>query len=102
MVRCEQMFDYMELPEMRKRLADIATAFDAELLNGDAAGKVLHDVAAMTNSLASIKVQAAVRLEQTQAFRHEGHPSAAHQLAHATGTSVGRAKSELEAGKQLH
>ena len=56
----------------------------------------------MSNSLASIKVQVAVRLEQTQAFRREGHGSAAHQLAHATGTSVGRARSELEAGKPLH
>jgi len=95
------MFDYMELQEMRKRLVDYAAAFDAELLDGAGADRVLKDVAAMTNTLSSIKVQAARRLEATQSFRREGHRSAAHQLAHATGTSVGKAKSELEAGKRL-
>src|SRR4051794_157884 len=95
------MFDYTELQEMGKRLVDIAGAFDAELLDGDAAEKVVNAVAAMTNTLSSIKVSAALRLETTQTFRRDGHRSAAHQLAHATGTSVGRAKSELEAAKRL-
>src|SRR4051794_33920931 len=95
------MFDYTELQEMGKRLVDMAAAFDAELLDGDAAGKVVKSVAAMTNTLSSIKVRAALRLEQTQTFRRDGHPSAAHQLAHATGSSVGKAKSELEVGKRL-
>src|SRR3954469_3033219 len=95
------MFDCTELQEMRKRLVGFAGAFDAELLDGDAAGKVVKAVATMTNTLSSIKVRAALRLEQTQTFRRDGHPSAAHQLAHATGSSVGKAKSELEAAKRL-
>src|SRR3954453_18079932 len=86
---------------MGKRLVDMAAAFDAELLDGDAAGKVVKAVATMTNTLSSIKVRAALRLGQTQKFRRDGHPSAAHQLAHAPGSSVGKAKSELEAGKRL-
>src|SRR3954447_3685039 len=95
------MFDYKELRETRKRLVEIAAAFDAELLDGERASQVIADVAAMTNTLSSIKVRAVLRVEQTQTFRREGHASAAHQLAHATGTSVGKAKSELEAGKRL-
>src|SRR3954453_16410401 len=95
------MFDCTELQEMRKRLVDFAAEFDAELLDGQRAAQVVKDVAAMTNTLSSIKVRAALRVEQTQTFRRDGHPSAAHQLAHATGSSVGKAKSELEAGKRL-
>src|SRR3954470_15525426 len=95
------MFDCTELRETRKRLVNFAAEFDAELLDGDAAGKVVKAVAAMTNTLSSIKVRAALRLEQTQTFRRDGHPSAAHQVAHTTGSSVGKAKSELEAGKRL-
>src|SRR3954470_16115147 len=101
LVLWERMFDYTELEEMGKRLVDIASEFDAELLDGDAAGKVVKAVATMTNTLSSIKVRAALRIETTQTFRRDGHPSAAHQLAHATGSSVGKAKSELEAGKRL-
>src|SRR4051812_36800543 len=95
------MFDCTELQEMRKRLVNFAAAFDAELLDGERASQVISDVAAMANTLSSIKLRAALRLEQTQTFRREGHASAAHQLAHATGSSVGKAKSELEAGKRL-
>src|SRR3954451_20389634 len=95
------MFDCTELQEMRKRLVDFAAEFEADLLDGDRASQVIADVAAMTNTLSSIKVRAARRLEATQTFRRDGHASAAHQLAHATGSSVGKAKSELEAGKRL-
>src|SRR4051794_17510582 len=95
------MFDYSELDEIGKRLVDIAGEFDAELLDGDAAGKVVKAVATMTNTLSSIKVRAALRLETTQTFRRDGHRSAAHQLAQATGSSVGKARVELEAGKRL-
>src|SRR3954453_22824477 len=95
------MFDYTEFREIRKRLADMAAAFDADLLDDEAASEVLNDVAAMTNTLASIKVRAALRLEKAQTFRRDGHRSAAHQLAQATGSSVGKAKSELETGKRL-
>src|SRR3954453_1509391 len=95
------MFDCTELQEMRKRLVNFAAEFDAELLDGERAGQGLNDVAAMANTLSSIKMRAARRLETTQTFRRDGHLSAAHQLAHATGSSVGKAKSELEAGKRL-
>src|SRR3954468_2637707 len=95
------MFDCTELQEMRKRLVGFAAEFDAELLDGERASQVIADAAAMINTLSSIKVRAALRLEHTQTFRRDGHPSAAHQLAHVTGSSVGKAKSELEAGKRL-
>src|SRR3954466_9869329 len=95
------MFDYRELREAPNGLVWIPAVFDAVLLDGDGASEVLADAAAMINTLSSIKVRAALRLEQTQMFRRDGHPSAAHQLAHATGSSVGKAKSELEAGKRL-
>src|SRR3954454_24208897 len=95
------MFDPTELQEVRKRLVDFAAEFDAEVLDGERASQVLNDVAAMANTLSSMKVRAARRLEATQTFRRDGYLSAAHQLAHATGTSVGKAKSELEAGQRL-
>src|SRR3954470_18845472 len=88
LVLWERMFDYSEFQEMRKRLVDMAAAFDAELLDGERAAEVVKDAAAMTNTLASIIVRAALRSEQTQTFRRDGYASAAHQLAHATGSSV--------------
>src|SRR5688500_1454235 len=95
------MFDCMELREMRHRLAGFAGRFDADLLDGDTATAVLNDAAAIENMAAAIKAEAARRVEATRAYRKDGHRSAAHHLAHAAGTSISKAKAEMETAGRL-
>src|SRR5438034_1732959 len=50
---------------------------------------------------ASIKADAARRVAATSAHRRDGHRSAAHQLAHASGIGVGKAKQQLDTAERL-
>src|SRR2546423_8538767 len=95
------MFDYGELREMRKRLADFAGRFDADLVDGDAAAAVVKEAAGIENIAAAIKAEAARRVAATHAYRKGGHRSAAHHLAHASGTTVGKAKQQLDTAERL-
>src|SRR5438477_6162666 len=80
------MFECVELTGMRHELAEFAGRFDADVLDGDAASAVVKDAALIENIAASIKAAAAKRVADTHAYRKGGHRSAAHQLAHASGT----------------
>src|SRR3954463_13693646 len=90
------MFDCAELREMRQQLADFASRFDADLLEGTAAVGIVSEAAAMENMAAAIKAEAARRVAATHAHRRDGHRSAAHHLAHTSGIGVGKAKQQLE------
>src|SRR5947207_13570854 len=95
------MFDCAELQEMRHQLGDFASRFDADLLNGSAATTMVSEAAAIENMAASIKAEAARRVSATSAHRRDGHRSAAHQLAHASGIGVGKAKQQLDTAERL-
>src|SRR3954451_21804129 len=95
------MFDCAELREMRQQLADFASRFDADLLEGTAAVGIVSEAAAIENMAASIKAEAARRVAVTHAHRRDGHRSAAHHLAHTSGIGVGKAKQQLETAERL-
>src|SRR4051812_10702611 len=95
------MFDCGELRVMRRQLADFASRFDADLLEGNAAAGIVSEAAAIENMAASIKAEAARRVAATHAHRRDGHRSAAHQLAHASGIGVGKAKQQLDTAERL-
>src|SRR5436190_13330533 len=97
----ERMFEHVELEEMRQRLADFASRFDADLLDGTTATAVMNDAVAIENMANSIKAEAARRVAATSAHRRDGHRSAAHQLAHASGIGVGKAKQQLDTAERL-
>src|SRR5687767_9038584 len=90
--------------EMRALCAEVkafAVGFDADVLTGEQAVMVLKAAALAQNMLASVKAEAARRVADTGVYRRDGHRSAAHQLASVSGSSVGAAKSELEAAERL-
>src|SRR5947207_7737796 len=87
----ELMFDCAELQEMRQTLTSFASRFDADLLDGQAATTMVGHAAAIENMAASIKAEAARRVAATSAHRRDGHRSAAHHLALASGIGVGKA-----------
>src|SRR3954467_14974954 len=95
------MFDCGELRGMRQQLADFASRFDADLLNDTAAVAMVSEAAAIENMAASIKAEAARRVAATHGHRRDGHRSAAHQLAHASGIGVGKAKQQLDTAERL-
>src|SRR3954467_3975728 len=95
------MFDCGELRGMRQQLADFASRFDADLLEGTAAVGIVSEAAAIENMAASIKAEAARRGAATHAHRRDGHRSAAHHLAHTSGIGVGKAKQQLETAERL-
>src|SRR5439155_9632359 len=97
----ERMFDRGEMGAIRDSVQRFAAAFDADPLTGDQAEQIVKDAAATQNMLAAVKAEAARRVSDTFVYRHGGHRSAAHHLAAVSGSSVGAAKTELEAAERL-
>jgi hypothetical protein len=87
------------LPELRERLSCYAAQFDAALLSAADARTVLGHAAAIEHLAATIKALAAARIADTGA--DPGERSAAHEVARATGTSIGSARQSLEIGRRL-
>src|SRR5689334_12383301 len=94
------MFDAAAMREIKEDVARFAAGFDADLLDGDGAATVTKDAAAAVNMLCAVKAAAAKRVADTHAYRGDGHRSAAHHLAHASGSSVGKAKQQLETAER--
>src|SRR5688500_18184136 len=95
------MFDAVEMRALREDISRYAVGFDPALLDGDAAASVLDDAAAAVNMLEAVKGLAATRVAETHAYRQRGQRSAAHQMAFASGTTVGLARMQLRAAEQL-
>src|SRR5438477_12477292 len=95
------MFDAAAMREIREEVRRFAAGFDADQLDGADAAKVVMDAAATINMLSAVRAAAAKRVADTHAYRGDGHRSAAHQLAQASGSSVGKAKAELETAERL-
>src|SRR5438874_4446567 len=97
----ERVFGHEEMRTIRETVKHFAAGFDADLLTGEQAATVLKDAAAAQNMLAAVKAAAAARVSDTFVYRHGGHRSAAHHLAAVSGSSVGAAKTELDAAERL-
>ncbi|MGH9031380.1 MAG: DUF222 domain-containing protein [Acidimicrobiia bacterium] len=91
----------MRLSELRSAMKRYATRFDPALVSPRDAERVVEDAAAIEKMAATVKSLAAARVAETELWKRSGERSAAHDLAHKTGTSVGQAKEALETGRRL-
>jgi hypothetical protein len=87
------------LPELREGLGCYAAQFDAALLSAADARTVLGHATAIEHLAATIKALAAARIADTGA--EAGLRSPAHEVAQATGTSIGAARRSLDIGRRL-
>ena len=83
------------------RLEAVAHELDAWCLDGPDAVALLELAARAERICASIKAYAARRVEETKVWRKEGHRTAAHWVAEATGETVGAAARTLETARAL-
>ncbi|MGH8984134.1 MAG: DUF222 domain-containing protein, partial [Acidimicrobiia bacterium] len=91
----------MRLSDVRSAMSEYATRFNPALVSAADAARVVDEAAAIEKMAATVKSLAAARVAETEIWKQSGDRSAAHQLARATGTSVGQAKEALETGRKL-
>jgi len=89
------------LGELRRAMASYAAGFDAGLVSVADARTAVAEAAAIESSAATIKALAAARAAKAGDARRRGARSAAHELARATGTTLGAARGTIEAGEAL-
>jgi hypothetical protein len=93
---------------MCERLADLAQAaqaysssFDAGLLSGSEASRVVTLAATIKNIAASLEARAATRAEDCGAWARSGDKSPAHHLARVSGTTVGEAMAAMDTARKM-
>jgi hypothetical protein len=86
---------------LHDELAAWAGEFDASASSVERCRSVLDHAAAIERIAAAVKAQAAERVARTGGWRHSGERSAAHELARATGTTLGAAREALETAAAL-
>src|SRR5262245_64990687 len=84
------------LSELRRAVCAAAAAFDAALLDRDAAMGAVHESAAIVNAAQAMCDMAACRVAECDSMR-----GAADEVARATGTSNAKARERIETGKRL-
>ncbi|MGH9002841.1 MAG: DUF222 domain-containing protein [Acidimicrobiia bacterium] len=89
------------IEEMVGGLRAALTGFEPGRLSGIDASRLVELFAEGEAMCAAGKALAARRVEETNAWRREGHRSAAHWMAVHTGESVGQAVTALETAHQL-
>jgi hypothetical protein len=95
------MCDGSTMKGIRTTVGRYAGSFDPDVLSASDARAVLDDAIATENMAATIKSLAAKRVADTEAWRRDGHRSAAHQLARRSGTSVSKARQALDTAERL-
>jgi hypothetical protein len=85
----------------REHTVELYASVDVSRLNGRELERVLKDVAAIEHATAAFRGVVALRLAETNAWARNGHRSAAHAVAAATGTSVGSATAILQTAERL-
>jgi len=82
-------------------LESVARGLDPERFDGHDAAELLEDFARGERVCAAAKSLLARRVDETGAWRGNGHRSAAHWVAEATGETVGAATRALETARAL-
>ncbi|HET7488826.1 MAG TPA: DUF222 domain-containing protein [Acidimicrobiales bacterium] len=95
------MFGVAEIQELRTAVARFAGGFDPALVSPADAQSIVEEAAAAEHMLATVRALAAKRLADSEVWRRQGERSAAHHLARACGTSVGKARAALQTAGQL-
>jgi hypothetical protein len=90
-----------QLTEIREAIGRFAKCFDARLLSGPQAARVVDEAASIERMIGAVKALAAARADEAKAWGEAPHRSPAEVLSHRTGISKGEAKDILAAGKGL-
>jgi hypothetical protein len=86
--------------ELRTELVAVVRALDPAVLSGESAAAVVRDLAVIEKAAATGRMFAALRVAQTDAWRGQGHASAADWLAAQAGITVREAASQLGTAKK--
>ncbi|MFP5326982.1 MAG: HNH endonuclease signature motif containing protein, partial [Acidimicrobiia bacterium] len=82
-------------------MASFSSAFDVNLVSAADALRIAADATAVANMAEYIKAMAYARAAQTSLASDEGDRSAAHNMARKSGSSLNKAKEQLEAAKKM-
>jgi hypothetical protein len=100
----ERVFGYSDhmssSAQLKVDVVGYATAFDADLVSGETAARVVEDMGVVERAAAVTRMFAAVRVAKTDAWRGQGHASAADWLAAKTGITVREAATQLGTAKK--
>jgi hypothetical protein len=87
---------------LREATGRYAAGFDADRLSVDDARRALAHAVAIESTASTIKALAAARVARCSGdARRRGSRSAAHELARATGTTLGAAREVLQTGEAM-
>ena len=95
------MIGTSELAAACDGIEKLSREFDAGWLAPHEATEAMRLGAAIEAMGASIKARSAVRVAQSRMWEGEGHASAAHWFAAASGTTVGQARDQLDTQARL-
>lgn len=86
--------------ELRTEVVTFTKALDPEVMTGEQAAAVVRELAVIEKAAATARMFAAVRVAKSDAWRGQGHASAADWLAAQAGITVARAAAQLRTGRQ--
>lgn len=86
--------------QLRETALAVAATIEPDLLSGPAAARVVEDLAVAGKALASAQMFVALRVAKTDAWRGQGHGSAADWLASQCGITVAEAHRQLGTAKR--
>lgn len=86
--------------DLRTEVVSFTKALEPALMTGEQAAAVVRELAVIEKAAATARMFAAVRVAKTDAWRGQGHASAADWLAAHAGITVGRAAAQLRTGRQ--
>jgi hypothetical protein len=90
-----------DLRAHREHTVGLFAGVDVARFDGRQAARALREVAAIKHAAAALEGVLARRIDETNTWVRDGHRSAAHAVAAATGTSVGQATSTLQTAERL-
>ena len=98
------MFDTVDgmasVAHLRTEVLSFVKALVPESMTGEQAAAIVRDLATVEKAAATGRMFAALRVAQTDAWRGQGHSSAADWLAAQCGISVAKAQAQLRTAKQ--
>jgi Domain of unknown function (DUF222) len=82
-------------------LGAAASSFDARYYSGDDAARLISILTEGENFISSMKMQCAIRVEDTHLHEQQGYRDAGALISELTGEPVGKARGALELGHQI-
>jgi hypothetical protein len=86
---------------LRTEALQLACSIEPEVLTGDAAAALVEDLVVAEKAIAATRMLVAARVAQTDAWKDQGHRSAADWVAAKAGTSVDHAGEQLTCARRV-